>query len=107
MRSADDSFDGTCTSTVTRRSPAPFGVTTPLANADEFEITDHIRFNTLVASAEFDSRAQCWIVRTNQGTFTSRFVINGNGYFSEPHVPHFPGRDQFGLRQQVKARTRR
>jgi monooxygenase len=63
--------------------------------ADEFEITEHIRFNTLVASAEFESRLQCWIVRTNQGTFTSRFVINGNGYFSEPHVPHFPGRDEF------------
>src|SRR4051812_14920555 len=63
--------------------------------ADEFEITEHIRFNTLVASAEFDSRLQCWTVRTNQGTFTSRFVINGNGYFSQPHVPHFPGREEF------------
>jgi monooxygenase len=63
--------------------------------ADEFEITENIRFNSLVASAEFDSRAQCWTVRTNQGTFTSRFVINGNGYFSEPHVPHFRGQDEF------------
>src|SRR5436190_3125641 len=63
--------------------------------AEEFEISDHIQFNTLVASAEFDSQRQCWIVHTNQGTFTAQFLINGNGYFSEPHVPRFPGREQF------------
>jgi cation diffusion facilitator CzcD-associated flavoprotein CzcO len=63
--------------------------------AEEFEITDHIQFNTLVASAEFDSQRQCWIVHTNQGTFTAQFLINGNGYFSAPHVPRFPGREQF------------
>ena len=65
------------------------------AVADEFEIFDRIRFGTRVLNAEFDSEDQCWRVHTNRGTFTSRFLINGNGYFSEPYVPQFPGREQF------------
>jgi monooxygenase len=65
------------------------------AVAREFRILERIRFGTRVASAEFDSRSQRWTVRTNRGTFTAQFLMNGNGYFSEPHVPGFPGREQF------------
>ena len=63
--------------------------------AEEFTILDHIRFNTLVTAASFNSRTQRWVVETNHGTFTAQFLINGNGYFSAPHVPQFPGREQF------------
>ena len=64
--------------------------------AEEFEIIDRICFNTLVTAAEFDSRRGHWTVHTNHGSFTAQFLINGNGYFSEPHVPRFPGREEFG-----------
>src|ERR1051325_3273236 len=37
--------------------------------AEEFAIVDHIRFDTPVTAASFDSRTQRWVVRTNQGTF--------------------------------------
>ena len=63
--------------------------------AEEFGILDRIRFNTLVTAAEFDSRESRWTVHTNHGSFTAQFLINGNGYFSEPHMPRFPGRDDF------------
>ena len=63
--------------------------------AQEFEIIDRIRFSTLVTAAEFDSGRQCWTVHTNHGSFTAQFLINGNGYFSAPHVPCFPGREEF------------
>jgi cation diffusion facilitator CzcD-associated flavoprotein CzcO len=63
--------------------------------AEEFGIIERIRFNTPVTAAEFDSREQRWHVRTNHGTFTAQFLINGNGYFAEPHVPCFPGREKF------------
>ncbi|HYL88091.1 MAG TPA: NAD(P)/FAD-dependent oxidoreductase [Burkholderiales bacterium] len=63
--------------------------------AEEFGILDRIRFNTLVTAAEFDSREGCWTVHTNHGSFTAQFLINGNGYFSEPHRPCFPGQDDF------------
>lgn len=55
--------------------------------AERFAILDRIRFNTRVVRAVFDPDAARWTVHTTAGTFTSRFLFNGNGYFAEPHVP--------------------
>ena len=64
--------------------------------AEEFGILQHIRFDTRVLKAVFDSRRQYWSVHTTQGVFTARFLINGNGYFAdEPHVPAFEGAGRF------------
>ena len=58
--------------------------------AEEFGILPHIRFDTRVIKAVFDSRRQCWSVHTTRGVFKARFLINGNGYYAdEPHVPVF------------------
>ena len=65
------------------------------AVAEEFGIAANIEFNTRVSSAVFDTRAQLWTVYTNHGAFTSQFLINGNGYFSDPHIPEFRDSDQF------------
>src|SRR5438876_9280385 len=51
--------------------------------AKEFSILDHIRFGTRVIKAVFNVEEQRWAVRTNRGTFTAQFLINGNGYFSD------------------------
>ena len=63
--------------------------------AEEFAILNHTHFNTKVTAASFNSRNQRWVVETSRGTFTAQFLINGNGYFSAPHVPEFSGRDEF------------
>ena len=63
--------------------------------AGEFNIAGNIHFNTRVNSAVFDTKAQRWVVHTNGGTFTSQFLINGNGYFSDPHIPDFRDVDKF------------
>ena len=63
--------------------------------AEEFAILEHIRFDTRVTSASFDTDTQRWTVHTNRGSFRSQFLINGNGYFSSPHVPTFAGADNF------------
>src|SRR6266850_1100723 len=58
--------------------------------AREFSILENIMFNTLVTRAVFDPKEKQWIVHTNQGIFTARFLINGNGYFADqPYVPVF------------------
>src|ERR1043166_263025 len=58
------------------------------AVAQEFGIVRHIRFNTRVLKAVFDSSRQCWSVHTTDGVFTAEFLINGNGYFAdEPYCP--------------------
>jgi cation diffusion facilitator CzcD-associated flavoprotein CzcO len=63
--------------------------------AEEFSILENIRFSTLVTSASFDTKTQCWVVQTNRGSIRAQFLINGNGYFSLPHVPAFPGTESF------------
>jgi cation diffusion facilitator CzcD-associated flavoprotein CzcO len=63
--------------------------------AEEFSIVEHVRFETRVISASFDTDEQRWLVRTNRGSFRSQFLINGNGYFNLPHVPTFPGTESF------------
>lgn len=64
--------------------------------ASEFGILEHVRFGTRVAKAAFDEAAQRWTVHTDRGEFTARFLINGNGYFSdEPHIPAFEGAARF------------
>ena len=63
--------------------------------AEEFGIVNRTRFNTRVTAASFDSRTQRWVVETSSGSFTAQFLFNGNGYFSAPHVPQFPGAGEF------------
>lgn len=63
--------------------------------AAEFGILAKIRFDTRVVSAVFDLRARHWVVSTKNGTFTAQFLLNGNGYFAEPHVPRFADAERF------------
>ena len=64
--------------------------------AEEFSILENIRFDTRVTSASYDIETQSWVVQTNRGSIRAQFLINGNGYFSLPHVPKFSGAESFG-----------
>jgi cation diffusion facilitator CzcD-associated flavoprotein CzcO len=63
--------------------------------AGEFGIAGRIRFGTRVEKAAFDQEAGLWRVHTNREIFSSRFLLNANGYFSDPHVPAFRDLDRF------------
>ena len=64
-------------------------------------IGEHIRFNTRVVSADWDSTTDSWTVETEQDgvpkTYRGRFVFFGTGYYNydEPYKPEFPGIEQF------------
>jgi cation diffusion facilitator CzcD-associated flavoprotein CzcO len=64
-------------------------------------IDDHIRFNTRVISADWDSTTDTWTVQTEQdGTskaYRGRFLFFGTGYYNydEPYRPEFPGIENF------------
>ena len=64
-------------------------------------IDEHIRLNTQVLSADWDSSTDTWTVQTEQGgqpkTFRGRFLFFGSGYYNydEPHAPTFPGIEDF------------
>src|SRR3954453_20976847 len=64
-------------------------------------IEEHIRFNTRVLSADWDSTTDTWTVQTEVGgeptTYRGRFLFFGTGYYNydEPYRPEFPGLQDF------------
>ena len=64
-------------------------------------ITPHIRFDTHVLSADWDSATDTWTVHVDEdGThksYRSRFVFFGSGYYNydEAYTPEFPGIEKF------------
>ena len=64
-------------------------------------IDEHIRFNTRVVSADWDSATDTWTVQTEVDgapkTYRGRFLFFGTGYYNydEPYTPEFPGIDEF------------
>jgi cation diffusion facilitator CzcD-associated flavoprotein CzcO len=64
-------------------------------------IDRHIRCNTYVRSADWDSATDTWTVRAErdgaEATYRCRFLFFGTGYYDydEPHAPAFPGIEEF------------
>ncbi|WP_333893023.1 NAD(P)/FAD-dependent oxidoreductase [Mycolicibacterium gadium] len=64
-------------------------------------IDEHIRFNTHVISADWDSDSDTWTVQTEQNgeprTYRGRFLFFASGYYNydEPYTPPFPGIEDF------------
>jgi cation diffusion facilitator CzcD-associated flavoprotein CzcO len=64
-------------------------------------IDQHIRFDTRVKSADWDSDTDTWTVRVEQGgiekLYRGRFLFFGTGYYNydEPYTPEFPGLEDF------------
>jgi cation diffusion facilitator CzcD-associated flavoprotein CzcO len=64
-------------------------------------IDEHIRFNTYVRSADWDSATDTWTVQTEDDrrpkTYRTRFLFFGTGYYNydEPYAPAFPGVENF------------
>jgi cation diffusion facilitator CzcD-associated flavoprotein CzcO len=64
-------------------------------------IDEHIRFNTRVVSADWDSTTDTWTVQAEVDgeakTYRGRFLFFGTGYYTydEPYRPDFPGLEDF------------
>jgi cation diffusion facilitator CzcD-associated flavoprotein CzcO len=69
--------------------------------ARKHHIDSHIRFNTHVRSADWDSATDTWTVHTEQDgagkDYRCRFVFFGTGYYNydHPYQPDFPGIKDF------------
>jgi cation diffusion facilitator CzcD-associated flavoprotein CzcO len=69
--------------------------------ARKHHIDEHIRFNTYVRSADWDSSTDTWTIRTEQNgvdkTYRCRFLFFGTGYYDydNPYQPTFPGIENF------------
>lgn len=64
-------------------------------------IDSHIRFNSHVTGADWDSATDTWTVTVDEGgttrTYRSRFVFFGSGYYNydDGYTPDFPGVQSF------------
>lgn len=66
------------------------------ATARRFGVSEHIRFGTEVASAEFDDSDGCWRVHTTAGTcWQARCFLPATGQLSRPAYPRLPGIESF------------
>jgi cation diffusion facilitator CzcD-associated flavoprotein CzcO len=69
--------------------------------ARKHHIDEHIRFNTCVRSADWDSTTDTWTIRAEQAgaeaTYRCRFLFFGTGYYDydHPYTPTFPGLETF------------
>jgi cation diffusion facilitator CzcD-associated flavoprotein CzcO len=65
-------------------------------------IDRHIRYETNVRSADWDSTTDLWTVQTEENgeptTYQARFLFFASGYYNydEPYAPAFPGMESFG-----------
>jgi monooxygenase len=69
---------------------------------DERDIRRHIRFESKVVSADWDSAAAHWVITTEssdgqRSRTTARFLYLGSGYYDydTPYDAQFPGREDF------------
>lgn len=64
--------------------------------ADRLDLRRDIRFNTRVASLDWDEKSRQWQTRTHDGdTVRSRFVVLATGALSVPILPSIEGIDDF------------
>jgi cation diffusion facilitator CzcD-associated flavoprotein CzcO len=64
--------------------------------AEKFKLKEHIEFNARIKSATYDSKANTWTVKTENGlTKTAQFLITAVGILSAPNMPPIPGIDRF------------
>ncbi|ORV18021.1 flavin-containing monooxygenase [Mycobacterium celatum] len=69
--------------------------------ARKHHIAEHIRFNTHVRSADWDSGTDTWTIRADRDgqeqTYRCRFVFFATGYYDydNPYRPAFPGIEDF------------
>ena len=63
---------------------------------DKLDLSKDVRFNTRVASAEFDESKNQWVVHAQDGSVTrAQHLILCTGFAAKPHIPKFKGLETF------------
>jgi cation diffusion facilitator CzcD-associated flavoprotein CzcO len=62
-----------------------------------WDVRRDIRFSTRVQAGRWDEARRRWSIETDAGdTVSARFVLLCTGFAAKPHLPAFPGLDEFG-----------
>jgi cation diffusion facilitator CzcD-associated flavoprotein CzcO len=63
---------------------------------DRFDLRELMTFDFRIATMEFDSETDTWLVRSTQGKqLRARFVVTAVGLLSAPYTPDVVGRERF------------
>ncbi|MFH8365999.1 flavin-containing monooxygenase [Streptomyces sp. NPDC018031] len=62
---------------------------------DTFGLRPHIRFDSEVLAARWDTGALHWEITTSRGTLTADLLVSAGGPLSDPKIPDIPGLDTF------------
>lgn len=62
---------------------------------DEYDLGDHLRFNTRVRTTAFDAESALWTITTTAGDLTARWLIHAGGPLSQPKLPDIEGIETF------------
>ncbi|MFH9552781.1 flavin-containing monooxygenase [Streptomyces sp. NPDC017435] len=63
--------------------------------ADTWRLREHTLFGVSVTEARWQPAQARWLVRTETGEYTARFLVAGAGPWNEPLLPDVPGLDRF------------
>jgi cation diffusion facilitator CzcD-associated flavoprotein CzcO len=63
--------------------------------AEDFQVLEHIRFNTTVRSLHWNEEQGEWVVGTVHGEYRGRYVFAGMGALSDPKIPVLQGMEDF------------
>lgn len=63
--------------------------------ADRYALRRHLRFDTEVLEARWDSARALWRLTTSRGTFTAGILISATGPLADPALPDIPGLTDF------------
>jgi cation diffusion facilitator CzcD-associated flavoprotein CzcO len=64
--------------------------------AEKYGLRPHLRFDTEIASAEYDEDAALWRLRTAAGeTIEAAVLVSGVGQLNRPSLPEVPGLERF------------
>ncbi|WP_263169164.1 flavin-containing monooxygenase [Streptomyces sp. SCSIO ZS0520] len=63
--------------------------------ADTFRLRPHLRFDSEVKLARWDTEKLWWELETASGTLTADVVVSATGPLSDPKIPAVPGLDSF------------
>ena len=63
--------------------------------ADRYALRRHLRFDTELLEARWDSARALWRLTTSRGTFTADILISATGPLADPALPDIPGLADF------------
>lgn len=62
---------------------------------DKYKLREKTKINTNVVEVKWNEKSKKWEITTNNGSYSTQFIINASGPLSSPVIPNFKGKELF------------